>query len=123
MLVFCVAAGVLLAPRPVPAALRRAGEDFVNAFAQPLVDSSSAAPPIRTRLRFIRQGQLEISIAPGAGRRYPNLVDHKRNVEYDVRRVMRIVGAHVVVSDRLRASGKWVRVRIRLAHQEQAGGR
>lgn len=111
----CLALGVSLTPRPVPPVLQRAGEEFVHAFARPLIDSSSRVPPIHTRLRFVRHiEQLEIAIAPGAGRRYPNLADHKTNVEYDVNRVMQALGTHVVVSDRLRAAGKWVVVPIRL---------
>jgi hypothetical protein len=102
--------------------MQRAGEQFVMAFARPLIDASSSAPPIEARLRFIRHAQrLEISIAPGAGRRYPNLVDHKRNMEYDVNRVMRSLGNHFVVSDDLRAAGKWVVVPIRLADVKQTG--
>jgi hypothetical protein len=98
--------------------MQRAGEQFVVAFAQPLVDSSSGVPPIQARLRFVRRAQrLEISIAPGAGRRYPNLVDHKRNVEYDVSRVMQVLGTDFVLSDRLRAAGRWVVVPIRLNRQ------
>jgi hypothetical protein len=104
--------------------MRRAGEQFVIAFARPLIDPSSSVPPIQARLRFIRRTQqLEISIAPGAGRRYPNLVDHKRNVEYDVNRVMRVLGNHFVKSDRLRAAGKWVVVPIRLADVKQTGAK
>jgi hypothetical protein len=111
-----------LVPRPIPPVMQRAGEAFVNAFARPLVDSSSSVPPIRTRLRFRhRAQQLEIAIAPGTGRRYPNLVDHRNNVEYDVARVMRLLGGHLVVSDRLRAKGKWVVVPIRLAERRQTG--
>jgi hypothetical protein len=124
VLLICGAVGGSLTPRPIPADLQRAGEEFVIAFAQPLIDSSSPVPPIRARLRFIpRVQQLEISIAPGVGRRYPNLVDHKRNVEYDVSRVMRVLGPHVVVSDRLRAAGKWVVVPIRLADLKQTGAK
>jgi hypothetical protein len=116
MLLIGAAVGGSLTPRPIPPLLQRAGEEFVVAFARPLIDSSSDVPPIQARMRFIRHAQrLEISIAPGAGRRYPNLVDHKRNVEYDVTRVMRGLGTHVVVSDRLRAAGKWVVVPIRLS--------
>jgi hypothetical protein len=97
-----------LVPRPIPAAARRAGENFVAVFARPLVDPSSGAPPIESRLRFRRRTQqLEISIAPGPGRRYPNLSDHKKNVEYDVDRVMRILGNYVL-SGPPRAAGKWV---------------
>jgi hypothetical protein len=119
-----VAVGDSLLPRPIPAIMQRAGEEFVSAFAGPLVDSSSSLPPIHARLRFVRRkDQLEISIAPGAGRRYPNLVDHKRNVEYDVNRVMRVLGSHFVVSDRLRAAGKWVVVPIRLTDVKQTGAK
>lgn len=111
-------------PPPIPPLMRRAGEQFVIAFARPLIDPSSSVPPIEARLRFIRRTQqLEISIAPGAGRRYPNLVDHKGNVEYDVNRVMRVLGNHFVKSDRLRAAGKWVVVPIRLADVKQTGAK
>ena len=48
-------------------------------------------------------------------------MDHKRNVEYDVKRVMRVVGTHVVVSGRLRAAGRWVVVPIRVADLEETG--
>jgi hypothetical protein len=122
MLLICLAVGNSLVPRPIPPVMQRAGEEFIVAFARPLIDSSSSDPPIQARLRFVRRAQqLEISIAPGAGRRYPNLVDHKRNVEYDVNRVMRALGSHFVVSDRLRAAGKWVVVQIRLADLKQTG--
>ena len=124
ILLLGVAAADSLIPRPVPPVMRRAGETFVSAFARPLIDSSSSDPPIHARLRFVRRRQqLEIAMAPGAGRRYPNLVDHKSNVEYDVNRVMRLLGPHFVVSDRLRATGKWVVVPIRLADQKQAGAK
>lgn len=124
MLFICAAVGDRLAPRPIPPLMQRAGEEFVIAFARPLIDSSSSVPPIQARLRFIRRGQqLEISIAPGTGRRYPNLVDHKRNVEYDVNRVMQVLGTPFVVSDRLRAAGKWVVVPIRLADLKQTGAK
>jgi hypothetical protein len=121
-IVICTAVTVLLAPHPVPPPFKRAGDAFVNAFARPLVDPGSNGPPIQTRLRFVRRKQqLEISIAPGPGRRYPNLVDHKLNVEYDVTRVVRLLGHRLVVSDRLRAAGKWVVVPIRLAGVKQTG--
>ena len=94
--------------RPMPPSVRRAGENFVTVFAQPLIDASSGAPPIQTRLRFMRRKQqLEIFIAPGPGHRYPNLADHKKNVEYDVARVMGVLGNYVLSSPP-RAAGKWV---------------
>jgi hypothetical protein len=124
MLVISAAVGDSLARYPIPPVMQRAGEEFVAAFARPLVDSATGVPAIRARLRFIRHArQLEISIAPGAGRRYPNLFDHKSNVEYDVNRVMRILGPQFVVSDRLRAAGRWVIVRIRVADLNQTGAK
>jgi hypothetical protein len=110
--------------RPIPPLMQRAGEQFVAAFERPLVDASSRVPPIRTRMRFVRRRQqLEIAIAPGPGRRYPNLADHKRNVEYDVTRVMRLLGTRFVVGDRLRTAGKWVVVPIRAADKIQTGAK
>lgn len=101
-----------LTRRPIPPSVRRAGENFITVFARPLIDASSGVPPIHTRLRFRRRKQqLEIFIAPGPGRRYPNLADHKKNVEYDVDRVMRVFGNHVL-SRPPRAAGKWVVVTI-----------
>ena len=124
LMLLTYAAVDLRMPPPIPPLMRRAGEQFVTAFARPLIDPSSSMPPIEARLRFIRRTQqLEISIAPGAGRSYPNLVDHKRNVEYDVNRVMRVLGNHFVKSDRLRAAGKWVVVPIRLADVKQTGAK
>jgi hypothetical protein len=102
-----------LGPRPIPPSVRRAGLDFVTVFARPLVDESSGVPPIRMRLKFRRRTQqLEISLAPGPGRRYPNLEDHKKNVEYDVDRVMRALGDQYVLADPLRSAGEWVVVTI-----------
>ena len=124
LLVLSIGAAVVSrsASRPIPPIMQNAGAVFVHAFARPLVDLSPGAPAVRSRLRFVpRKQQLEISLAPGPGRRYPNLVDHKSNVEYDVTRVMRILGGRFVVSDRLRTAGKWVVVPIRLADVKQQG--
>jgi hypothetical protein len=124
LMVLIYAAVDLRMPHPIPPVIQHAGEQFVIAFARPLIDPSSSVPPIQVRLRFIRRvQQLDICIAPGVGRRYPNLVDHKSNVEYDVDRVMRALGNHVVMSDRLRAAGKWVVVPIRLADVKQTGAK
>jgi hypothetical protein len=103
--------------------LQHAGEQFVIAFTRPLIDPSSPEPPIKLRLRFVRRGgKLEISIAPNAGRRYPNLTDHKKNVEYDVSRVLRLLQSQVVL-DGLRAEGPWVIVTIRLIDLQEAGAK
>jgi hypothetical protein len=101
-----------LAPRAIPPDAQRAGENFVAVFARPLLDESSSAPPIRSRVRFRRRRrQIEISIAPGPGHRYPNLADHKMNVDYDVDRVLEVLGDYSL-SRPTRASGEWVVITI-----------
>jgi hypothetical protein len=106
-----------------PCDLQDAGEEFVGAFVRPLIEPGRV-PPIEVRLRFLpRSRQLQIRLAPSGGRRYPNLRDHKRNVEYDVDRVVRLLGPHVVVRSPLRAEGKWVVVQIGINGQKQAGVR
>src|SRR5262249_6108739 len=112
LLILLSAVAGSLAPRPLPPDVQRAGENFVRVFARPLIDPSSAVPPIQAQLRFLRRKQqLEISIAPGPGHRYPNLADHKKNVEYDLDRVLRVL-RNYVLSKPPRASGKWVVVTI-----------
>ena len=113
LFIVVLSTAVLLAPRPIPPSVRRDGENFVTVFARPLIDESSRVPPIQTRLRYRRrQQQLELSIAPARGHRYPNLADHKKNVEYDIDRVLRVLGNHVL-SKPPRANGKWVIVTIK----------
>lgn len=122
LLMISAVASYAASDRPIPPAMQRTGEDFLTEFATPLVDPASTVPPITGRLRFIhRKQQLEICIAPNGGRRYPNLSDHKKNVVYDVQRVIGLIGAHRIVCDRLRAEGPWVVVSIRLKDPKQAG--
>ena len=125
LVLFACAMIVKLVPdRAIPPDLQHAGEQFVASFARPLIDPASATPPIRARLRFVRRAQhLEICIAPNAGRRYPNLSDHKTNVEYDVDRIAQLMRTHVVVREGLRAEGQWIVVPIRRADVNQAGAK
>ena len=52
-----------LAAQRMPPDLQRAGEQFVYAFARPLVDPSSLTAPIAAKLRFVaRREQLEVLI-------------------------------------------------------------
>jgi hypothetical protein len=108
--------------RRIPPDMRRAGEAFVHAFARPLIDTPTAPPPISARLRYASDArQLEILIAPNRGRTYPNLSDHKTNVEYDVDRLVQLLGRPFVAGDGLRAEGKWVVIPIRQADLKEAG--
>jgi hypothetical protein len=81
---------------------------FVHEFERPLIRRSEDRP-IRSRLQFTpRSGRLRVFLEPGDGRSYPNLTDHKRNLEYDVARVLRLVPNAPVIRDQPYATGSWV---------------
>ena len=82
---------------------------FVDEFERPLVWYDVEGRPVRSRLRCgARLGRFDILLAPGEGRRYPNLSDHKKNVEYDVARVMRVLGDDSFVSGALYTQAGWI---------------
>jgi hypothetical protein len=86
---------------------------FVWEFERPLIQQP-AERPVRSRLRLSpTRSRLEILLAPGNGRRYPNLSDHKRNVEYDVVRVVRSLADDSFVRDPLYMQADWVVVPFR----------
>lgn len=107
------------------AAMRRFGERFVQEFERPLIRPDLSDRPIQARLRFIpHRARLDVLLAPNAGRRYPNLADHKTNVEYDVTRVAQMLRDHAFVTGRLYARGRWVVVPFQLTiGNTQAGGK
>jgi hypothetical protein len=81
---------------------------FVHEFERPLL-SSDAERPVRSRVRYsARRGQLDILLAPGKGRRYPNLSDHKKNMEYDVARIVRALADQSFVNGPLYTQAGWV---------------
>jgi hypothetical protein len=95
---------------------------FICEFERPLV-RNAVTPPVSTRVRFApRRLRAEILIAPGAGRTYPNLVDHRRNLEYDVERVMRLLRDESFVRDSLHAEGQWVVIPCRFESDRQQEG-
>jgi hypothetical protein len=82
---------------------------FVDEFERPLVRYDVGERPVRSRLRFgVRRGRFSILLAPGEGRVYPNLADHKKNVEYDVDRVMRVIADHSFVSGAPYTKAGWI---------------
>jgi len=82
---------------------------FVDEFERPLVRYDAGERPLRSRLRFgVRRGRFSILLAPGEGRVYPNLSDHKKNVEYDVERVMRLIADHSFVSGAPYTKAGWI---------------
>jgi hypothetical protein len=85
------------------------GNVFVKDFERPLVLEGFTTSPIRARLRCLPgDRRLEILVAPAAGRRYPNLDDHRQNVEYDVERITQRLSHNAFVRHPLRAEGAWV---------------
>jgi hypothetical protein len=97
---------------------------FVREFERPLLQHA-AEPAIKARLRVSPyRGRLEICLAPGNGRRYPNLSDHRKNVEYDVDRVLSALADESFVCGRLRMREEWVVVPFRFsARLKQRGVR
>jgi len=102
--------------------MKRFGDSFISEFERPLF-RSAAGPSIKSRLRFApRRQRLKILLAPGDGRIYPNLVDHRKNVEYDVARVLRLLRDEPFINDPLYAEGSWVVIPCRLDSDRQQEG-
>jgi len=97
---------------------------FVREFERPLLQDA-AEPAMRARLRVSPyRARLDICLAPGNGRRYPNLSDHRKNVEYDVDRVLSALADESFVCGRLRMREGWVVVPFRFsARLKQRGVR
>ena len=89
--------------------LRRFGLAFVREFGRPWHEFRGSGPAPRARLR-VRPGRshVEVLLAPTGGTSYPNLADHRGNVEYDVARVIAALGRESFVSRRPYAEGQWV---------------
>lgn len=93
--------------------MRHFGHRFVREFERPLIQEPEE-PPLRARLRFSpARGRLDILLAPGEGRRYPNLSDHRKNLEYDVVRIVRLLADDSFVRDPLYTHAEWVVVPFR----------
>jgi hypothetical protein len=89
--------------------MRHFATRFVREFERPLVWSDAAERPVRSRVRYsVRRKRLEILLAPGRGRRYPNLSDHKKNVEYDVERVRHLLADASFVDGPPYSQAEWV---------------
>jgi hypothetical protein len=94
--------------------MRHFAHRFVDEFERPLVRYDAAERAVRARLRTsVRRGRLDILLAPGNGHRYPNLSDHKKNVEYDVARVMNVLADDSFVRGPLSMHAEWVVVPLR----------
>jgi len=96
---------------------------FVDEFERPLVRYDVGERPVRSRLRpGVRRGRFNILLAPGEGRQYPNLSDHKKNVEYDVARVMRVLADDSFVIGALYTKAGWIVVPFRFTDEPNQSG-
>jgi hypothetical protein len=94
--------------RAIITMMQRFGERFVLEFERPLIQPGRE-PPVESRLRVVpRRRRLEILLAPTGGRRYPNLSDHRKNVEYDAERVVRLLKDDRFTGGQLGTHGRWV---------------
>jgi len=113
----------LAAKKAVPDAIRRFAEEFVREFERPLLLPDERRRAIRARLRVnVSRRRLEVLLAPAAGRRYPNLSDHRTNVEYDIRRVTQRLRGPAVAGDALYAQGPWVVVPFEFPEMSRQAG-
>ena len=101
------------------------GDTFVNEFDRPLVRSHPSDRVIDSRLRVSpHRSRIDVLLAPRDGRPYPNLADHRKNVEYDVLRVLHRMNDPPLVQGPMYAQGRWVVVPFQLkVNDGQAGGR
>jgi hypothetical protein len=89
--------------------MSRFGAVFVREFAQPLPRQHAADRPIKARLQCAPyRARLEILLAPNKGHSYPNLSDHKKNLEYDIERILRLVPDQPFVRGEPYSRGDWV---------------
>ena len=89
--------------------LRHFGREFTREFGRPWSEFRGAGSAPRARLRVIpRRSQVEVLLSPADGGTYPNLSDHRRNVEYDVARVMSALRPDAFVRRPPYAEGGWV---------------
>lgn len=96
---------------------------FIAEFERPLWQPGSAERPLQARMRLVlRQRRVDILLAPTGGRSYPNLTDHRRNLVYDVGRVMRLLADSRFTAGDVYASGRWVVVPCRLASEPRQEG-
>lgn len=105
------------------AVMTRFGQSVIREFERPLQHPRDSAPALRSRLRLKpHRNRLEVLLAPAAGRTYPNLWDHRKNVEYDIERVRHTLGNELFVSDSMRQRGGWVVLSFRATRNRKEAG-
>jgi hypothetical protein len=95
--------------------LERFGLSFIREFERPLLHQPGVESPLRSSLRIVPdRNWLEILLAPNDGWHYPNLTDHRKNLEYDVERIVTLLGERRFVCGQLGTRGPWVVIPFRL---------
>lgn len=102
--------------------MRHFAHRFVDEFERPLrYDARQRA--VRSQLRFnLQHDRFDILLTPCAGRRYPNLSDHKKNVEYDLARVMQMLADRSFAYGKPYMRGRWVVVPFRFTADRKPTG-
>jgi hypothetical protein len=95
---------------------------FIAEFERPLLRDHDTEGPLKTRVRRARRGRFDILLAPGPQRRYPNLTDHKRNVEYDVDRVLHALDDPAFIAGEPYTQAEWVVVPFQPAPESKQSG-
>ena len=129
-LMFSAAAAAVLAlqwfverRKTVSRALEAFGRAFIREFERPLIDARRAQPLLRTKLSVAPADRLlEVRIAPAEGKRYPNLADHRTNVEYDVERVVGVLNDHRFIRGPISTHGSWVSIQFRFQSDKRKEG-
>jgi hypothetical protein len=104
------------------AAMKQFGQTFVQEFQRPLLQTDRSERPIHSQLRASPdRRRLDILLAPAAGRRYPNLSDHRTNVAYDVTRVLELLHDRRFVCGSFYSQGSWVVVPFEFRVSAKAG--
>jgi hypothetical protein len=100
------------------------GNAFIREFERPLVEERGThTAGLRTQVNVCRRRRsLDVRLAPSEGRTYPNLADHRMNVEYDVQRVMAVLNDRRFIRGPLDTRGEWVTIPFRLASDLQKEG-
>ena len=95
--------------RELALAMQRFGGDFVREFGRQWQQYRGAGPSPQARLRIMPgRARLEILVSPPPGRTYPNLSDHRSNVEYDVARVTAALKHESFACGQPYVEGDWV---------------
>lgn len=99
------------------------GRSVIREFERPLAQPRDTAPALRARLRpKPHRSRIDVCLAPAPGRTYPNLSDHRTNVEYDVERIRRLLAGAPFVFKSMRQRGRWVVLSFRAATDPEPGG-